>query len=230
MPPSPPPQRKIKKLDAKVARTVLDTDACRDVVASSHVVKEQKLQEMIENLVPEAPKNLQPIEKYGQATPCGVQWDPKATTKKFQICASCQLHVYDFAKMDMKEVQNLVFSREGKEEPKFFRRADGKFLTADCPVGRARKKQNIILAITALCLIFCLFLFANLSAPPPVTTKKESGAGIAKNSEKTSSPAAVTQEQERRTDSLPPPVVKRKSSKQREYNPADIYRSEVVGE
>lgn len=225
--PPPPPNRKIKKLDAQVAKTVLDTDACRSVVSSSHTVKEQKLQEKIESIPTEAPKDFQPIDKYCKATPCGAVWDENATTKRFQVCSRCQLHVYDFTKMDMSEVQNLVYSREGKENPKFYKRADGKFMTLDCPVGKAQQKQKLVLAAIAMALIFGIFLLSNMGGPQPA----RQSAAI--TNEKVKATSARNEDSAKPGKVILPAAVVVKSEKQKakkEYNPADIYGSTVVSE
>ncbi len=214
--------RKIKKLDPVVAKTLLDTDACRSVVTSSHTIKELRLQEKLETQPQALPKPSQPIEKYCQAAPCNSQWDPKATTKRFQVCEGCQLHIYDFSKMDMQEVCNLVFSREGKEKPRFFKRQDGKFMTTDCPVGKARKRQQVMLIGAALVLLFGLFLISNLSAPT-VTNQNTKEIAVSKD-ERTSNNNEVSKTPEPDQTKVPIVVRSSRKSKSKEYDPTAIYR------
>jgi hypothetical protein len=49
--------------------------------------------------------------------------------------------VYDLDDMEEFDVLKLVYRMEGKQNPRFFKRADGKFMTQNCPNGGRRQLQ-----------------------------------------------------------------------------------------
>ncbi|HEY9870206.1 MAG TPA: hypothetical protein V6D08_13650, partial [Candidatus Obscuribacterales bacterium] len=152
LPPPPPPgvvprrdsplQRAIKKIDPVITRTLVDLDACRQVVSRIVSDKEVQVKEHLKKEGPQPTKPLQPVDAYRKATPCQAEWDGMSGTDQYRLCYRCKLFVYDFTKMDKSDAEHLVFKREGKTKPRFYRRRDGRFLTADCPVGVARGKKT----------------------------------------------------------------------------------------
>ncbi len=68
------------------------------------------------------------------AAPCDERWDEMTGDQKRRFCGACEEHVYNFEHMTVEEICALL---ERPQTPcvRFFRRADGTVLTADCPVG-----------------------------------------------------------------------------------------------
>jgi hypothetical protein len=194
MPPPPPPLeyvgkqakrplRKVKLPDAVSFRTVLDMDACRQVVTRATGELEIKVKEQLKNAVPEPPKPIIAIEQYRMATPCSSRWKETPDGTRLQACSQCQLYIYDFAKLDMSEVEELVLKREGTAPKNYYRRQDGKFLTQDCPIGVAQKQKNIVLiALAALFVVGAIGLALTLPQPKPSLTASPSPDGDHSNS------------------------------------------------
>lgn len=69
------------------------------------------------------------------AVPCPAAWDEMRGDDRARFCGQCRKHVYDLTGMTNAEVIRLL--RDTNETPciRFFKRADGKMMTADCPVG-----------------------------------------------------------------------------------------------
>jgi hypothetical protein len=151
----------------KVARTTLDLGAIKDVVKRSFNEREAKLAEELINKPIEAPKHFTPIEKFRNAAPCGIRWDAMKGTDRARFCEKCQLQVYDFTKTEMPEAEEIIFKNEGKKNFVLYKRKDGKFLTADCPVG-ARRKQTVMVAsvVAVLLVVGCIYVLSSL---PPAT-------------------------------------------------------------
>jgi len=58
--------------------------------------------------------------------------------ERARFCAQCQKHVYNLSELTAQQAVALIQSKEGKLCARFYRRADGTILTADCPVGHGR--------------------------------------------------------------------------------------------
>jgi Carboxypeptidase regulatory-like domain len=69
------------------------------------------------------------------ASPCPAKWDEMEGDARVRFCRLCSLNVYDISEMTRAEVEALVLKTEGRLCGRLTRRADGKVLTKDCPVG-----------------------------------------------------------------------------------------------
>lgn len=78
------------------------------------------------------------------ATPCTVNWDDMAGDDKVRHCGQCQLNVLNAAAMTDEEVlEAMVRVTQGQRVcMRMYRRADGTFLTKDCPVGLRKLQQQ----------------------------------------------------------------------------------------
>lgn len=88
------------------------------------------------------------------ASPCSVGWETMTGDDRVRHCYSCQLNIYNTASMTMSEVEELIFSREGRLCIRMHRRSDGTVITKDCPVGLRNHKKRLFRSIgTAISLI-----------------------------------------------------------------------------
>lgn len=55
--------------------------------------------------------------------------------ERVRFCAECNRNVYNLSAMTALEGEQLVAARTGRMCVRYYRRADGTVLTADCPVG-----------------------------------------------------------------------------------------------
>lgn len=103
------------------------------------------------------------IDEIDVASPCPANWNEMKGGDRVRFCSDCKKNVYNLSAMTRAEAIALV----DELEPdgfcgRFFRRADGTMLTADCPVGLAeqlRRKSRRAFA-AGLYLITLLFLAA----------------------------------------------------------------------
>jgi len=86
------------------------------------------------------------------ATPCRKDWNEMTGDERVRHCGDCNKHVYNLSGMTRDEAQALFVEKHGELCVRFYRRADGTILTADCPVGvrQKRKRRWIIAGATAL--------------------------------------------------------------------------------
>ncbi|HEY9870205.1 MAG TPA: hypothetical protein V6D08_13645 [Candidatus Obscuribacterales bacterium] len=174
MPPPPSPEvvpsrgdappRPVQKLNPVLARTKIDFEACKQIVSRMVSDQEVKVKEELKTRPVEPFKPEQPIEAYRYATACGSEWNYMSGSDRFRVCSLCKCHVYDFKNMTIDEVITLVHQREGIEDPCFYMRSDGRFLTRDCPVGVARGRKMLAL-IAGSVLIFVGVIALSMAMP-----------------------------------------------------------------
>ena len=94
------------------------------------------------------------------ASPCSMDWEPMTGDERTRHCEQCGLHVHNLDAMTRDEALALAqgASQGGRVCVRFYRRADGKVLTRDCPVGlaavraKARHAYSRVAALLALLL------------------------------------------------------------------------------
>ncbi len=120
------------------------------------------------------------------ASPCSANWDEMPGDEKMRLCGQCNKHVLNAIEMTDEEVlQAFARIAAGKRVcMQLYRRADGTFLTKDCPVGfkklqaQARKAISRVAALIAGGLSLLLSLTAGTqSATAQSTGKKDGTAG-----------------------------------------------------
>ena len=86
--------------------------------------------------------SAKPGFKIAIASPCSKDWNQMKGTAQKRFCEGCKQHVYDLSAMPWDEVRALL---DCDQPPcvKFFQRADGTVLTADCPVGKERARRRL---------------------------------------------------------------------------------------
>ena len=77
------------------------------------------------------------------ASPCTARWEDMEGDERSRFCRQCTKHVYNFSEMTAQETADLIREREGQLCARFYQRADGTVLTADCPVGAARPLHRL---------------------------------------------------------------------------------------
>lgn len=75
------------------------------------------------------------------AAPCTANWDEMTGDEKSRLCAQCNLNVHNAAAMTDEEVlQAIMLVAAGREVcMRIYKRADGTFLTKDCPIGLRKR-------------------------------------------------------------------------------------------
>lgn len=122
------------------------------------------------------PKFDSPLNDIKIASPCSADWNEMYGDERKRFCGECKLNVYNLSGMTRDEAERLVTNAEGRLCVRFFQRADGSVITADCPVGWAKIKQRTrVYATAALSLVMALFtgvFFVSLFSKPKLTLGK----------------------------------------------------------
>lgn len=94
------------------------------------------------------------------ASPCSADWNEMAGDEFSRFCDHCSKNVYNLSALTAEAAINLIREKEGNLCGRFFRRADGTMLTADCPIGlhhRLRRKRKLAVLAAS---VFGLFGFS----------------------------------------------------------------------
>jgi hypothetical protein len=103
------------------------------------------------------------------ASPCKESWEKMAGDERVRFCRACHKKVFNLTNLTEREVGELLGSRRELPCVRFFQRADGTVMTADCPVGRRRRWQNRMAgAAAAILFIVGTVRFAGSNPSPAV--------------------------------------------------------------
>lgn len=78
------------------------------------------------------------------ASPCPARWEEMMGSESTRYCDSCRHNVYDISAMTRAEAEMLLSQREARTCIRYYRRADGTIMTADCPVGARTIRQRLM--------------------------------------------------------------------------------------
>jgi hypothetical protein len=114
-----------------------------------------------------AHRRLPVLDRIQVAAPCSVPWDAMAGDDRVRHCDDCKLDVYNLSGMTRDEAEVLIESRIGSLCVRFFRRADGTILTADCPTGlkHRRRRRLLVASMTGVTAGSALAVWATHSEP-----------------------------------------------------------------
>jgi len=90
---------------------------------------------MEKTVVPEDIPPRQPAFHIRIASPCSADWEKMSGNDRVRHCGTCNLNVYNLSAMSTREAAEMLAKTQGRICVRFYRRADGKILTQDCPLG-----------------------------------------------------------------------------------------------
>jgi hypothetical protein len=86
------------------------------------------------------------------ASPCKVAWEAMVGDDQVRRCAVCDKDVFNLSGMTRDDAEAVITAANGTLCVRYFKRADGTILTADCPVGkrRVRKRRLVVAGATVM--------------------------------------------------------------------------------
>ena len=83
------------------------------------------------------------------ASPCSAKWEKMFGNEQVRHCTDCRKNVYNLTAMSRDDAEALLAANSNGEMCiRFYERADGTIMTADCPVGVERKqRRKVALAV-----------------------------------------------------------------------------------
>ena len=159
-----------------VAPTNLDMEAVRDMAAKAKEEQESKIAEELKNRPAEPEQPVKTIDKFRNGTPCDAQWESMEGTGKSRFCNKCHLRVYDFTGMDRVEADEVIFKLENRSDAPLYKRADGRFMTSDCPVAVKSKRGMVIMIAGGIVVVAAVTaIFLMMPHPAPTVTTQPGG-------------------------------------------------------
>lgn len=92
------------------------------------------------------PRSLPLLDRIRVASPCTASWDDMVGDDRVRFCGSCAKNVYDLSAMMREEAESFIRQAEGAACVRLARRADGRVVSNDCPVGAKKKRVRLAIA------------------------------------------------------------------------------------
>lgn len=116
-----------------------------------------------------ARQRLPILDNIRVATPCSADWNAMTGDERARLCGQCDRHVYNISGLTREEAEALVIEHEGLLCVRYFQRADGTILLADCEIGlQQKRRRRLVAAGAAAALAAGGALGYALSRPPPL--------------------------------------------------------------
>ena len=93
------------------------------------------------------------VDEIRVASPCNARWNDMNGDERARFCGQCSKHVFNLSAMTRVQIETLVREKEGKFCGRFYRRSDGRMLTADCPSRLRRVRERMVKIGGALCAL-----------------------------------------------------------------------------
>jgi hypothetical protein len=82
------------------------------------------------------------LDQIRVASPCSASWNQMTGDDRTRHCGACDKDVYNLSGMTREEAEALIVERNGELCVRYYQRADGTILLADCTVGMQRKRRQ----------------------------------------------------------------------------------------
>lgn len=128
--------------------------------------------------------SLQLLSQTQVASQCTADWNQMQGDDFVRFCGECSKNVYNLSALAADDAISLIREHEGNLCGRFFRRADGTILTADCPVGfhhRIRRKRKLAVLAASVFSLFGLNGCAKFDEPTSATTGTLTGTNVNAN-------------------------------------------------
>lgn len=111
------------------------------------------------------------------ASPCPAKWEKMYGNDQVRHCTDCRKNVYNLSAMTREDAEALLVANgSGDMCVRFYERADGTIMTADCPVGVERKhRRKMALAVVGGTAMWGMSVLAAASAFARGTDTKAMG-------------------------------------------------------
>jgi hypothetical protein len=100
-----------------------------------------------------AKRNLPILDNIRVASPCPASWDQMVGDHRIRHCGGCKKNVYNLSGMTRDEAEALAIEKNGNLCVRYYQRADGGIMLADCVVGVSNKRKRRLVAAGAAALL-----------------------------------------------------------------------------
>jgi hypothetical protein len=136
-------------------RSDVDALAAREAALALEVENKIRERDAASSLLAEmrARQRLPILDNIRVATPCSADWDQMTGDERARLCAQCNRDVYNISGLTRDEAEALIIEKEGELCVRYFQRADGTILLADCEIGRRQTRRRRLLAVGAVAVL-----------------------------------------------------------------------------
>lgn len=103
----------------------------------------------VERRLAKRKKSLPVLGEVRVASPCHADWNEMVGDDQSRFCDKCAKNVYNLSAMTTEQAESLIREKEGQLCVRYYQRADGTVITADCPVGVRKKRVKAVAFVTA---------------------------------------------------------------------------------
>jgi len=130
-------------------RNDVDALAARHAALEAEVAEIAKQRDDARRLLEEARERarLPVLDNLRVASPCSEKWAEMAGDERVRACAKCNQNVYNLSSLTRAEAEALITERNGRMCVRYYQRADGTILLADCTVGKRDKRYRRAIAV-----------------------------------------------------------------------------------
>lgn len=104
----------------------------------------------VEKRLAKRKKSLPVLGEVKVASPCHADWNLMTGDDQSRFCGKCSKNVYNLSAMTTEQAEKLIREKEGDLCVRYYQRADGTVMTADCPVGVRRKRVSAVAIFAGL--------------------------------------------------------------------------------
>ncbi len=113
--------------------------AARHAALEAEVAEKQRERDAAHALLQDAKRVLPVLDNIRVARPCRADWNQMTGDDRVRHCGSCNKRVYNLSEMTREAAQALLTEKEGKLCARYYQRADGTIVLADCVItGRTK--------------------------------------------------------------------------------------------
>jgi hypothetical protein len=130
-------------------RNDVDALAARHAALEAEVAEIAKQRDDARRLLEDARQRakLPVLDNLRVASPCSEKWADMAGDERVRACEKCNQNVYNLSSLTRAEAESLIAERNGRMCVRYFQRADGTILLADCTVGKRNKRYRRAIAV-----------------------------------------------------------------------------------
>jgi len=123
-------------------RNDVDALAARHAALEAEVDAIRKQRDAAARLLEEARERakLPVLDNLHVASPCSASWAQMPGDERVRACGKCKQNVYNLSALTRAEAEALIAERNGRMCVRYYQRADGTILLADCTVGKRNKR------------------------------------------------------------------------------------------
>lgn len=136
-------------------RNELDALAARHAALAGEVEAKTRERDDAARLLADAKRraSLPVLDNIRVASPCTADWASMTGDERVRHCGACDKDVFNISALTRDEAQALITEKAGKLCARYYQRADGTILLADCTIGARQKRRRRWIAAGAVALL-----------------------------------------------------------------------------